>query len=301
MQRKARIDATGAALLVGFAFLFALNQVAIKVANGGFQPVFMAALRSVIALACLWPWLAMKGRAPRFERRILPSALLIGGFFAAEFLFLFVALDLTTVTRSVVVFYSMPVWLALAGHFLLPDEPLTTRRIVGLAIAFGGVAWAIVDRGGDAGTASVAGDLCALAAACSWAGIVLTAKATRMREEPPERQLFWQLVVSAPILIVLAPFFGPFLRDIAAIHVASLLFQAVIVVTLGFMVWMWLLAVYPASGVASFAFLTPVIGIALGWLWLGEQAGPDVLGAGALVVTGLVLINRPANPPPGRS
>ena len=40
----------------------------------------------------------------------------MGMLFAGEFMFLFTALDLTTVARASVIFYTMPLWLALIGH-----------------------------------------------------------------------------------------------------------------------------------------------------------------------------------------
>jgi drug/metabolite transporter (DMT)-like permease len=52
------------------------------------------------------------------------------------------------------------------------------------------------------------------------------------------------------------------------------------------------LSIYPASGVASFSFLTPVFGLTLGWLLLDEPIGPGILGAATLVCVGIVLINR---------
>jgi len=48
-----------------------------------------------------------------------------------------------------------------------------------------------------------------------------------------------------------------------------------------------------ASSVASFSFLSPVLGVALGWLLLGEHVGPQILLALVLVCAGLILINRP--------
>ncbi len=61
----------------------------------------------------------------------------------------------------------------------------------------------------------------------------------------------------------------------------------------GFLFWIWLLSIYPASSVASFSFLSPIFGILLGWLLLGEHAGVSIFAAGALVAAGILLINRP--------
>ena len=296
MERKDRMDAFGAASLTGFALFLAFNQIIIKFVNQGLQPVFFAGLRSVIAVVCLGLWMWYKGRPPRLERRYMVPGIAAGIAFAAEFICLFMALDLTTVTRTSVILYSMPVWLAIAAHFLLPGERITPIRGVGLALAFAGVAWAIIDRSSGQGQASLAGDICALLAAWGWAAITLIARGTRLREVKPEMQLFWQVLVSAPIVLLAAPFFGPLVRDLEVMHVVGLVFQGVVVVSAGFMFWLWLLSMYPAASVASFSFLTPIFGVFLGWLILNEHVGLAGLGAASLVAVGIVLINRPRKP-----
>ena len=45
------------------------------------------------------------------------------------FLFLFLALDLTAVSRASVIFYSMPVWFAIMAHFGLPSERITVLHM----------------------------------------------------------------------------------------------------------------------------------------------------------------------------
>lgn len=294
MERKGRIDAFGAVSLTCFALLLAVNQVVIKLVNAGFQPVFVAGLRSTLGMLFLWAWLAFRGRPPRLSRAMLGPGLLIGVVFATEFVFLFLALDMTTVTRTSIIFYSMPVWLALAAHVLIPGERITGARALGLSLAFAGVAWAILHRSGASSQASLAGDLCALGAAFGWMGVALCVRVTRLRRELPETQLFWQLAVSAPALIAVSPLFGPLIRDVQPIHIVGLAFQSGVIVSAAFLFWFWLLTIYPASLVASFSFLTPIFGVALGAFWLGERVGPEILGAAGLVALGLVLINRPS-------
>ncbi|PKP73790.1 MAG: EamA/RhaT family transporter [Alphaproteobacteria bacterium HGW-Alphaproteobacteria-6] len=298
MQRRDRIDGFGAASLVAFSLFLAFNQVLIKFVNAGIQPVLVAGLRSLIALLCLSLWMTWRGRPPRLTAEMALPGLLIGLIFAAEFLCLFLALDLTTVTRSAILLYSMPVWLTLAAHFLLPGELITAPRALGLVLAFAGVAWAIFERGETGGQgASLLGDCLALLAAVFWAGIALCARATRLSRLRPEMQLFWQLLVSGPVLVLAAPLFGPLIRELQPVHVAGLMVQGVAVAAAGFLFWLWLLSVYPASGVASFSFLTPIFGVALGWLVLDEPLGPRILAASGLVAAGLLMINLPRRRP----
>ncbi|WP_224814490.1 DMT family transporter [Hasllibacter sp. MH4015] len=292
MPPKSRIDAFGAISLTGFAVLLAFNQVVIKVVNEGLQPIFFAGLRSLGGALVIFVWMKMRGMSTSIAPGTLRPGLWIGVIFAVEFVCLFMALDLTSVTRTSVIFYTMPMWLALAAHFLIPGERLTATKSAGLGLAFVGVVIAIVMRGGG-GEASLLGDALALLAAIAWAGIALCARATTLREVRPEMQLLWQLAVSAPLLLLAAPLFGELLRDPQLIHWAGLGFQIIAIVSAGFLFWLWLLTIYPASSVAAFSFLAPVFGVVMGWLLLGEEVGPGLIVALVCVCAGLILINRP--------
>jgi len=105
-------------------------------------------------------------------------------------------------------------------------------------------------------------------------------------------QLFWQVTLSIPILLIASLFFGPLVRDLEPLHVWALAFQILAVASFGFLFWFWLLKIYPATSVASFSFLSPVFSVALGVLLLGETAGFGLIGALALVTLGLFLVNR---------
>ncbi|WP_371410671.1 DMT family transporter [Tabrizicola sp. TH137] len=291
-MRKDRLDAFGGAALFGIALLLAFNQIIVKWVNEGLQPVFFAGLRSVLAVGFVWAWLHWRGRPPRLTRSDLGPGLLIGTVFALEFLCLFLALDLTAVSRASVIFYSMPVWFAIMAHFVLPGERITPMRAAGLALAFAGTAWAILSRDPNAAQGSLAGDLLALGGAFGWAATALVARASRLRHAGAEMQLFWMVLVSGPILLLAAPFFGPLVRDLQPEHVAGLIFQSSLVVAGGFIGWLWLLSVYPAATVASFSFLTPILAILLGAVFFDESVTAQVMGSAALVALGIVLINR---------
>lgn len=293
-MRKDRLDAFGLTALLAVQVLLAVNQIIIKLVNAGLQPVFFAGLRSVLAIGFVWAWLVWRGRPPRLRRESLGAGLLIGALFAAEFLFLFLALDLTSVGRSALIMYSMPVWFALLAHFGL-GERITSTKAVGLGLAFLGCGFAILSRP-DTGEASLAGDLCALAAAWGWALTAYIARRPVMRAEGPEMQLFWMVLVSAPLLLLASLFFGPLIRDLQPLHIVGLVFQSSVVVAGGFIGWLWLLSVYPSSTVASFSFLTPVFAVGLGAAFFGETVTGSILVAVALVAVGIVLINRPARP-----
>ena len=293
MDRRDRLDAFGASALFAVTLLLAFNQILVKWVNEGLQPVFFAGARSALAVAFVGGWLWWRGRPPVLRRDHLLPGLLIGTVFAVEFLCLFLALDLTAVSRAAVIFYSMPVWFALMAHLVLPGERITRLRAAGLALAFAGTALAILSRdGGGGGEVSLAGDLLALGGALGWAATALVARTSRLRDAGAEMQLFWMVLVSGPILLLAAPAFGPLIRDLQPLHLVGLVFQSSIVVAGGFIGWLWLLSVYPAATVASFSFLTPVLSVFLGWMFLGESVTLALMVSAGLVGFGIVLINR---------
>ena len=290
MEEKRSVDGLGAAYLIGFASLLAFNQVVIKVTGQGFNPVFQAGLRSAIGLVVLLLWMRAFSIPLAMPRRAVFWGVISGLLFAYEFVLLFVALDLTSVSRASILFYTMPVWLGIGAHFLLPGERLTVGRVAGMALAVAGIILALSDRSSSA--ASLTGDLCALAATFGWAAINLLVRVTPLSEVPAQNQLLYQLLVSAVVMLAISPLFGDLLRSPDWLHISGLLFQSICVVSLGYMLWFWLLKRYKASGVAAFSFLSPVLAVFMGWALLGETLASQVWAALGLVAAGIYLISR---------
>jgi drug/metabolite transporter (DMT)-like permease len=289
MERKEKIDAFGASLLIGFSALLALNQVLIKIVNDGLQPVFQAGMRSVCAFFIVFAIAKIRRKHLTVRDGSLVPGIICGLIFGAEFVFLFLALDYTTVSRTSVMFYSMPVWLTIAAHFLVPGDRLTTLKVIGLGAAIAGVSLALLDRAD--GDGSITGDLLAVLGAMGWAAIGIIARISKLNRSTPEMQLIYQLAISPIILLPAALFFGPFIRDLQLMHLGLFAFQVIGVVSIGFLVWFWVLSVYPPSDMASFGFLAPVFGVFLGWLILDEQMTTSIVLSLILVSTGIILIN----------
>ena len=62
------------------------------------------------------------------------------------------------------------------------------------------------------------------------------------------------------------------------------------------LIWMWLIAHYPATQVTSFSFLSPMFTLVIAILWLGEPWTWSLAVAMAGVAAGIVMVNRPATP-----
>ncbi len=294
MQRKHRIDTLGAGLLITFSAIMGLNTLLIKLVNQGIAPVFQSGLRSALALIPVLAFMLITRQRFSIRDGSLLPGLFAGLLFSTEFCLLFIALDYTTVSRASVFFYTMPLWVAVGAHFLIPEEPLTVRRSVGLGAAIAGVALAFSQTGTSATDDVLLGDAMCIVAAMFWAGILIVARTTRLASATPQMQLLYQLLVSALLLTALAPLFGDLMRDFTPAIGAIFVFQAIVLIGIGFSVWFWILSVYPASDMASFSFLTPVSGVLFGWLVFDDEISATFLAALALVGVGIVLVTRKA-------
>lgn len=290
---NAPVDGSVAALMIVLTLLWGFNQVAIKLSNEGFDPLFSVVVRSILGGALIYGWCLYR-RISLFERDgTLWPGLLAGFFFGAEFALLFIGLDYTTASRSALLLNMMPFWVLIGGHFLL-NERITGRKVGGLLLAFAGVILVFSDDLSMPDAGAIRGDIMCLIAGMMWAGINLTVKGSRLVNIRTEKTLLYQLAVSSIMLVPILPFAGSPLREISATASAALLYQAIVVVAVSYMVWFWLMRHYSASSLSSFVLLTPAFGVLSGGLILGEPLTWRIFAALALIMAGLFIVNRPA-------
>jgi drug/metabolite transporter (DMT)-like permease len=293
--RQRPIDLLAVVALVGCCAAWGLNQVAMKVANDGITPLFQAGVRSVIAAALVWAWTRWRGMS-LFERDgTLWPGIVSGLLFALNFMFIGPGLSLTEASRGVLFLYTAPFFVAIGAHFLLPGDRLSILKVVGLLAAFGGLMVSLGDRMGDGGTAaSLRGDMFCLAAGFFWAATTLVVRATSLRSIAPEKNLFYELVVSVPVLFIASRYIGEAgIVSLAPVVVWSFLYSTIVVVFISYAVWFWLLQTYPASQVSVFTFLGPIFAVIAGFLLLSEPVTWRLAVALALVAFGIYLVNRP--------
>jgi drug/metabolite transporter (DMT)-like permease len=289
--RRDAVDTLAVVMMIGLTLSWGVNGVAAKLSNSGYSPVFLTLVRAALggALVFLWCW----WRGIRlFERDgTLWTGMLAGLLFALEFLLIFGGLDFTSVARSTLLVNTMPFWMAVGGHLFL-GERMTARKIAGLLLAFGGLVLIFSDKLTKPGPDALIGDLMSLGAGLAWAATYVLIKGTKLAHAGAEKLLLYQLAVAAIVAALILPFSGPAIRDANAVATWALLFQAVYIVAFTYVLWFWLVRHYPASGLASFTFLTPAFGVLFAGLMLGEPLGATIFIALVLIAAGLVLVNR---------
>jgi drug/metabolite transporter (DMT)-like permease len=291
VRRRDAIDTFAVAMMIALTLSWGLNGVAAKLSNTGYSPVFLTLVRSALGGLLVFAWCRWRG-IRLFERDgTLWLGMLAGLLFALEFLLIFVGLDYTSVARSTLLVNTMPFWMLVGGHLFL-GERMTWRKVAGLLLAFGGLVLIFSDKLSRPGPDALIGDLMSLCAGLAWAATYVVIKGTRLAHAGAEKLLLYQLAVAAVVAMFVLPFSGPAIRDANAVATWSLIFQSVYIVAVTYVAWFWLVRHYPASGLASFTFLTPAFGVLFAGLILGEPLGTTIFIALLLVAGGLVLVNR---------
>lgn len=295
-DRKAHLDTIAVASLVGCCFLWGLNQVAAKAALPEVPALQQAAIRSVGGSLLVWAWATWRG-IRLFERDgTLQGGLLAGLLFAAEFGCIFLGLQFTSASRMVVFIYLSPFVVALGMPFIARSERLSALQLIGLTAAFAGVAWAFAEgfTAPAVGERQWLGDALGVIAGVLWGATTLAIRATRLSTAGAEKTLLYQLAVSGVALGAAALAAGaPLPSSLSLLAWSSLGFQIVVISFASYLLWFWLMRHYPATPLATFTLLTPVFGLLLGALLLGEPITLRLLIALAAVAGGIVLVNRP--------
>ena len=291
---KKSLDGRAMAIVVTLCFLWGMGQVSIKVANRGVSPIFQAAVRSLVAALLVALWARVRALPLVHRDRTFLHGLAIGLLFGTEFLFIYLGLSYTTASHAVIFLYTAPFFVALGAHWLLPNEPLTGRKLAGLILAFAGVIITLWDSLGRPTRLQIAGDQMSMTAGLLWAATSLYLKRVVRSSMTPSQMLFYQLGVSALQLSFMALFLEPrWIRGLDPLVVTSLAYQGIIVAFASYLVWFWLIQVYPVSNLSGFTFFTPVFGVLLGGLLLHEPLTAKLLSGAGLVTGGMILVNWP--------
>jgi drug/metabolite transporter (DMT)-like permease len=288
------LELSAAAVVVFLCLCWGFNQVAVKLALTDIPPLTQAWIRSAGAALIIWLYARMRGIPLELRGETLKAGLLAGFLFGLEFIFIYRALLFTTASRATLFIYVAPFVVVLGSHFLVPNDRFRWTQWAGLLMSFAGLLLAFGVPTPSANANQLLGDLLALGGGIAWGLTTLVVKSTSLARAAPEKTLQYQLVISAPMLAVSAFLFGEALTHMpGTIALTSLVYQTVWVVSLTFLIWFMMVAKYSASRLSAFTFLTPLFGVFAGHLVLGDPITPAFAGAVALVIGGLILVNRP--------
>ncbi len=274
------------AALLALYVIWGSTYYAMKVALESLPPFLMAGPRFVLAGALLYAWLRRRGHAPP-TREQWGASLKIG------LLLLVVGNGAVAIAQkghvssstSAVVVASMPIWAAVFAR--ASGLRSTGREWIGLLLGFAGV---VMLKLGGALTLNGAA-LVLLAAPIAWAFGSVWMKRLPLPEGVMATAT--QMIMGGAAMLVLAAATGERLPHMpSARSLVAVAYLTVFGSLVAFTAYNWLLRNVRPALATSYAYVNPIVALALGAYLGGEPVGALTIGAAAVSLLGVALISR---------
>ena len=196
---------------------------------------------------------------------------------------------------------SNPIHTAIISRLLL-GEPLTRRKLGGIAVAFLGFLVVLLFGSGEPAalsTAEITGVGILAIAPFAWAFYTVLSKPL-LRTYPPVHVAAYGAIIGAVGFLPL-----PLVRDGTVGRIAALdgrgwlaaVFATLISFVLAYVLWYRGLRALSPSQTAVYAYLVPVFGLLAAWLVLDERPTFFLLLGGATILAGVILTNSAPRAP----
>jgi drug/metabolite transporter (DMT)-like permease len=278
--------------LVTIYVVWGSTFIALAITVRDLPPLLSMAIRHLFAGALLLAWALPRGDR---EGDRVGAPQILAGFVFGGLLFLLghgsLAWAQQTVPAGVAALLvgSIPIWMALLDRVVF-GKRLRSSAYVGFVLGFVGLAFLIDPFG--AGHVDRVGALVIVFGALAWSAGSLYSREAALPRRPLVSAGLGALC--GGILLLIVSIGGGELGE-ATWSADSLLAVAYLIVVgslVGFTAYVWLLRAAPVSLVATYAYVNPIVAVALGWLLLGEAVTLQMVVAGSAIVIAVALIVR---------
>jgi drug/metabolite transporter (DMT)-like permease len=260
------------------------TYLAIAVAVETLHPMFAVSTRFILAGTIMAGVVRFRGGSMRINRRQFGSCVVIGILLpGANALLFYAEKDVPTGLASLLI-ASVPLWVVLLR--LIGRERLGHWALVGVGVGFAGVAVLARPAGGATSTGIA---LCVLSAVMWAVGSVLSRRLP-MPADPFTATSYEMLAGGFIILPFGIATMGTFAPSTASI--LGWIYLVTIGSVVGYTAYTWLLAHAPLGTVSTYAYVNPVVAIALGVAFRHEHLTTRILIGAAVVVAAVAVVVR---------
>ena len=207
-----------------------------------------------------------------------------------QYFFFYVGMANTTGAKGSVINAANGFVAIVAACFLIENEKMTWKKIIGCNVGFSGVIVINLAPGAWGTGFSIAGEGMILICSIAYGISSVTLKMISSKEKPMTLTAY-QLIFGSVILIVIGLAFGGRITNFTVASTCLLGYMALLS-TIAFSIWTILLKYNPVSKVTVFGFSIPVFGVAFSGIFLKEAIFvPKNMIALALVCAGIIIVN----------
>lgn len=190
-----------------------------------------------------------------------------------------------------------PLFTLVIAHLFLHDDRISPRKVLGLLAGFAGVLSLMLRdlQPGALGSGAL-GQAAVMLGAVAYAGSSVFARRT-MRQITPMVQAFVPMVAADACVWAVATQAGePTRLPAIPLTWVALLWLGLLGSCTAYLLYFHLIHTVGATRATMVTYIFPVVGVALGILFLGEHADWHLLVGALLVVSGIGVVNWPARP-----
>ncbi|HEX6162442.1 MAG TPA: EamA family transporter [Vicinamibacterales bacterium] len=196
---------------------------------------------------------------------------------------------------TAVLIATTPFWSALVERLLPNGERFTTRSLAGLALGFSGIVvlvWPEMANGGASGGMFVIGVIAIQLACVGW--VIGTSYARRHElGDNPFRSTALQMVFSGIMLLTAATAHGDWAQlSFTPRTIAAMLYLSIAGSLVAYSAYIYAIQHLPLQLVSLYAYINPMIAVALGTLLLNEPLSARIIVAAILVFAGTWIVGK---------
>jgi drug/metabolite transporter (DMT)-like permease len=294
-QRDAKVRVLTVLAFAAIYIVWGSTFFAIRVAVSEIPPLQAAGLRFAIAGVLLFVWARMRGAAMPTRLEWRNTGILAVFMFLIDYAFLFWGEKTVPSGVASVLVAVIPIWTTVFEVFVFEREHWNARLLLAVAAGLGGVV--LLTRNTAAQHAALLPCLGILVSGVSWAiGTGLSKSLSTPSSKPLNASM--QMMIGGALLLFCSLPLGERL-SISEIHWDALIALAYLIFAgsiVAFTAYVWLLARFPATKVASYAYVNPVVALVIG-SWLGnETVNWETFVAAGLILASVATILRSAKP-----
>lgn len=294
-------------LLVLAAFLalyliWGSTYLSIRIGIKTIPPFFLVGVRFLVAGVILFLWCLYKGEKVPSVKALLNMGL--GGI-----LMLFMGNGAVSWAEqylpsgiAAIIVATVPLWFILLDRSQWKFHFSNRIIILGILVGFTGVLLLFAGKGSTdfmADRMKLISFFVLLAGTVAWATGSLYSKYKKVNATVTMKAAV-QMLMAGIVSVVAGLLAGEqdelVLSQISWQSVSALLYLVFMGSLIGYMSYIWLLSVRPASLVGTYAYVNPVVAVFLGWLIADEQITIQQIIALVVIIAGVILVNLAPEP-----
>ena len=267
-------------------------------------PFGVVGLRAIVATLAVIGYLLYRGGGVPRSRLVWKVGVVQGlGNFALPFVLFTLAYENASAGFVGLIAALIPIVTAVFAHFILGTELLTRFKLVGLVLAFAGVA--VLGLSGDSGLGDEGKPILALSLGIvavvilSLAGIYAKYHAGSYDSV----ELTWvQFVSGTGVLLVALMIFEGWPTDTTVEGWGLIVYMGLAATFIPFVLFFWMLRYTTITQASLVGYLVPIIAVIAGVVLVNERLEPGIIAGGILILAGVIIADRAetamSRPPP---